>query len=134
MCSPFFMTPLTLFVFFIVVLILFLLQYSCFTLLCYFLLYSKVSQPSVQSLSHIRLFTTPRNAACQVSLSITNSWSLHKLTSTKSVMPSNHLIFCLSLLLPPSIFPSVSVFSNESVFCIRWPKYWSFSFSIQSFQ
>ena len=68
-------------------------------------------------------------AACQASLSITNSWSLPKLVSIESVMPSNHLILCRPHLLPPSIFPSIRVFSNESVLCIRWPKYWSFSIS-----
>ena len=68
--------------------------------------------------------------ACQASLSIINSWSLLKLTSIELVMPSNHLILCRPLLLPPSIFPSISVFSSESALCIRWPKYWSFSFSI----
>ena len=73
---------------------------------------------------------TPWTAACQASLSITNSWSLIKLMSIESVMPSNHLIPCHPLLLSPSIFPSVRVFSNESVLCIRWPKYWSFSFRI----
>ena len=73
---------------------------------------------------------TPRTAACQASLSITNSWSLLKLMSIKSVTPYNHLILCHLLLLPPSIFPSITVFSNESVLGIRWPKYWSFSFSI----
>ena len=85
---------------------------------------------SVQSLSHVRLFATPWTAARQASLSITNSRSLLKLMSIKLVMPSNHLILCRPLLLPPSIFPSIRVFSNESVLCIRWPKYWSFSFSI----
>ena len=85
---------------------------------------------SVQLLSHVRLFATPRTAAFQASLSITNSWSLLKLMSIESVMPSNNLIFCHPLLLPPSIFPSIRVFSNESALCIRWPKYWSFSFSI----
>ena len=84
----------------------------------------------VQSLSRVWLFATLWTAARQASLSITNSWSLPKLMSIKSVMPSNHLILCHPLLLPPSIFPSISVFSNESVLCIRWPKYWSFSFSI----
>ena len=73
---------------------------------------------------------TPWTTAHQASLSITNSWSLHKLVSIASVMPSNHLILCRPLLLPPSIFPSIRDFSNESVFHIRWPKYWSFSFSI----
>ena len=75
-------------------------------------------------------FATPWTAARQAFLSITNSQSLLKLMSTVLVMPSNHLIFCRPLLLPPSIFPSIRVFSNESVLCIRWPKYWSFSFSI----
>ena len=73
---------------------------------------------------------TPWSAAHQASLSITNSWSLLKLLSIESVMPSNHLILCHSLLLPPSIIPSIRVFSNESVLHIRWPKYWTFSFSI----
>ena len=85
---------------------------------------------SVQSLSHVQLFVTPWTVARQVSLSITNSQGLLKLMSIKLVMPSNHLIFCHPLLLPPLIFPSIRVFSNESVLRIRWPKYWSFSFSI----
>jgi len=85
---------------------------------------------SIQSLSHVRLFATSWTAACQASLSITNSWSLLKLMSIESVMPSNHLILCCPLLLLPSIFPSIKVFSNESVLHIRWPKYWSFNFSI----
>ena len=85
---------------------------------------------SVQSLSHVRLFVTPWTAADQASLSITNSWSLFKLMSIESVIPSNHLILCRPLLLLPSIFPSIRVFSHESVLCIRWPKYWRFSFSI----
>ena len=85
---------------------------------------------SVQSLSRVQLFATPWTAACQASLSITNSQSFLKLMSVESVMPSNHLILCHPLLLPPSIFPSIRVFSNESVLHIRWPKYWSFSFSI----
>ena len=84
----------------------------------------------VQLLSCVRLFATPWTAACQPSLSITNSRSLLKLMSTESVMPSNHLILCHSLLLLPSIIPSIRVFSNELVLHIRWPKYWSFSFSI----
>ena len=84
---------------------------------------------SVQSLSRVRLFATPWTAAYHASLSITNSWSLLKLMSIESVMPSNHLILCHPLLLP-SIFPSIRVFSNESVLRIRWPKDWSFSFSI----
>ena len=85
---------------------------------------------SVQSLSHVRLFVTPWMAARQASLSITNSRSLLKLMSIDSVMPSNHLILCHPLLLLPSIFPRIRVFSNESALCIRCPKYWSFSFSI----
>ena len=85
---------------------------------------------SVQSLSHVQLFVTPWTAACQPSLSFTNSWSLLKLMSIESMMPSNHLILFRSLLLLPSIFPSIRVFSNELVLHIRWPKYWSFSFSI----
>ena len=85
---------------------------------------------SVQSLSRVQLFATPWNAARQASLSITNSRSLLKLISIESVMPSNHLILCCPLLLPLSIFPSIRVFSNESVLCIRWPKYRSFSFTI----
>ena len=75
-------------------------------------------------------FATPWTTARHASLSITNSWSLLKLMSIESVMPSNHLILCRPLLLPPSIFPSIRVTSNESALCIRWPKYWSFSFSI----
>ena len=82
---------------------------------------------SVQSLSHVQLLATPWTTACQASLSITKSWSLLKLMSIASVMPSNHLILCCPLLLP-SIFPSIRVFSNELVLHIRWPKYWSFSF------
>ena len=85
---------------------------------------------SVQLLSHVRLFATPGTAACQASLSITHSWSLPKLMSIESVMPSGYLILCRPLLLLPSIFPSIRVFSNESVLLIRWPKYWSFSFNI----
>ena len=84
---------------------------------------------SVQLLSRVWLFTTPQTAACQASLSITNSQSLLKLMS-ESVMPSNHLILYRPLLLLPSIFPSIRVFSNESALCIRWPQYWSFSFNI----
>ena len=84
---------------------------------------------SVQSLSCVRLFATPWTAACQASLSIMNSQSLLKLMSSESVMPPNHLILCHPLL-PPSVFPSIRVFSNESALCIRWPKYWSFSFNI----
>ena len=85
---------------------------------------------SVQLLSRVQLFVTPWTSAHQASLSITNSWSLLKLMSIEVVMPSNHLILCHPLLLPPSIFPRISVFSNESLLCIRWPKYWSFSFSV----
>ena len=85
---------------------------------------------SVQSLSCVQLFVTPWSAACQGSLSITDSRSLHKLTSIKSVMPSNDLILCHLLRLPPSVFPSIKVFSSEPVLCIRWPKYLSFSFNI----
>ena len=85
---------------------------------------------SVQSLSRFRLFATPWTAAHQASLSITNSQSLPKLISIELVIPSNHLILCRSLLLPPSIFPSIRVFTNESGLCITWPKYWSFSFNI----
>jgi len=86
----------------------------------------EVQFSSVQSFSHVQLFATPWTAACQASLSISNSQSL----SIKSVMLYNHLILCWPLILLPSIFPSIRVFSNESVLCIRWPKYWSFSFSI----
>ena len=86
----------------------------------------------VQSLSRVRLFPTPWTAAHQASLSITNSWSLLKLISIELVMPSNHLILCRPLLLPPCVFPSIRVFSNESVLLIRWPKYWSFSFSLSN--
>ena len=98
------------------------------------ILFSKYSFPtslySVQSLSHVWLFATPWTAAHQASLSITNSWNLFKLMSIESVMPSNHLILCRPLLLLPSIFLSIWVNSNESVSRIRWPKYWSLSFSI----
>ena len=82
--------------------------------------------------SHVRLFVTPRTAACQASLPITRSQSLIKLMSIELVMPSNHLILCLPLLLLPSIFPSIRVFSNESILPISWPNYWSFSYSINS--
>ena len=91
---------------------------------------SSVQFSSVQSLSHVWLFATPWTTAQQPSLSITNSQSLLRLISIELVMPSNHLILCHPLLLLPSIFPSIRIFSNESVLCIRWPKYWSFSFSI----
>ena len=92
-------------------------------------MYNKFGISSIQSLSRAWLFETPWTAAHQASLSINNFWSLLKLTSTESVMPSNHLILCCPLLLP-SIFPSIRVFSNESVLHIRWTKYWSFTFSI----
>ena len=88
---------------------------------------------SVQVLSHVWLFATPRTAACQASLSIINSQSLLKIMSVELVMPSNHLILCHPLLFLPSLFPSIRVFSSESVLHIRWPKYWSFSFSISCF-
>ena len=89
-----------------------------------------MSFSSLQLLSHVRFFATLWTAACQASLSITNSQNLLKLLFIKSVMSSNHLIFCCPLFILPSIFPSIRVSSNESVLCIRWPKYWSFSFSI----
>ena len=95
--------------------------------LCRIQLYS-----SVQSLSRVQLFVTPWSAACQASLSITNSQSLLRLMSIESMMPSSHLILCHPLLLLPSIFPSLGFFSNESVLHIRWPKYWSFSISLSN--
>ena len=85
-----------------------------------------------QLLSHVQLFVTPWTSGCQASLSLTNSQTLLKLMSIESVMPSNYLILCHPLLLLPLIFPSIRVFSNESVLHIKWPKYWSFSFSISS--
>ena len=85
---------------------------------------------SVQLLIHVRLFATPGTTACQASLSITNSQSPPKPMSIVSVMPSSHLILCCPPLLPPSIFPSLRVFPNESALCMRWPKHWSFSFNI----
>ena len=91
---------------------------------------TSVQFSSIQLLSCVRYFTTPWTAARKASLSIIISRSLLKFMSIESVMPSNHLILCHPLLLPPSIFPSIRVFSNESVFCIRWPECWSFSFSI----
>ena len=100
-------------------------MYSCFTMLCQFLVYTLV-----QLLNHVQLFATPQTAAYQASLSITNSQNSLKLMSTELVMPSNHLILCHPLLLLPSNFPSIRVFSNESVLRIRLPNYWSFSFSI----
>ena len=92
--------------------------------------YLETSVSSVQSPSHVRLFTTPWTTASRASLSITSSWSLLRLISIESVMPFNHLILCRPLLLLPSVFPSIRVFSNESVLHIRWPKYWNFSFNI----
>ena len=91
---------------------------------------SNLQFSSVQSLSHVQLFVTPWTSARQASLSITNSSSLLKLMSIELVMPSNHLILCRPLLLLPSILASIRVFPNESALCIRWPKYWSFSFNI----
>ena len=102
----------------------FVLMFSCLSYL-YALAIKLFS--SVQSSSHVRLFVIPWTAAHQASLSITNSWSLLILMSIKSVMPSNNLILCCSLLLPPAIFSSIRVFSNESVLYIRWPNHWSFS-------
>ena len=95
-----------------------------------FHLFSSVQFSSVQKLSHVQLFVTPWIAVCQASLSITNSRRLLTLMSIELVMPSSHLILCRPLLLLPPIPPSSRVFSNESTLCIRWPKYWSFSFSI----
>ena len=96
----------------------------------FYLMVSPLTVSSVQSLSCVRLFETPCTAAHQASLSITNSRSLLRLMSIESVMPSNNFILCRPLLLLPSIFPSIRVFSNESALHIRWPKYWSFSFNI----
>ena len=89
-----------------------------------------ISSVQFSSVSRVQLFATPWIVAHQASLSISNSWSLLKLTSVESVMPSNHLILGRPLLLPPSVFPSIRVFTSESVLCIRWPKYWSFSLNI----
>jgi len=142
----------------IVIIIQHIIVCYCYNLNCYIQVYSKVIQlhiyifniyiysvtythiyiyitnsqrvSSVQLLSRVQLFVTPRTAAHQASLSITNSESPPKPMSIKSVMPSNHLILCHPLLLLPSIFPSIRVFSNESAFHIRWPRYWSFSFNI----
>ena len=109
------------------------LSYTCISLnidqIPYFL--NVINQIcSFQWLSHVRLFVTLWTAACQASLIITNSWRLLKLISIESEILANHLILCCPLLHPPSIFPSIRIFSNESVLLIRWPKYWSFSFSI----
>ena len=97
---------------------------------CQYLAFVFLVISSVQSPSGVQLFATPWTAACQASLSIINPWNLLKLTSIESVMPSNHLILCCPLLLLPSIFPSITDFSKESVLRIRWPKYWSVTFSI----
>ena len=99
-----------------------LMRLACYT--------RTVQFSSVQSLSRIRLFATPWTSALQASPSITNSRSSPKFTSIESVMPSNHFIICHPLLFPPSIFPNIRVFPNESAILIRWPKYWSFSFNI----
>ena len=88
----------------------------------------------VQSLSHVRLFATPWTVACQAFLSFTISWSLLKLMSIESLMTSNHLILCRPLLLLPSVFPSIRVFSNKLAVHIKWPKYWIFSFSISLYK
>ena len=96
-------------------------------------LFVRLPLSSVQSVSHEWLFATPWTAACQASLSIINSQSLFEFMSIMSVMPSNYLILCHTILLLPWIFPSIRVFSSESVLHIRWPKYWSFSFSISPF-
>ena len=114
------------------------MERNYFTMLCQLLLCSNVSQRSVQfssaqSLSHVWLFVTPWTTAHQAFLSFTNAQSLLKLMSIESVIPSNHLILCCPLLLLPSIFPSIRVFSNKSVLRIMWPMYWSFSFSISPF-
>ena len=101
-------------------------QQGCVLSPCLF----NLNAESVQSFSRVWLFVTPWSAACQASLSITNSWSLLKRMSIGLVMPSKHLILCFPLLLLPSKVPSIRVFSNESALCIRWPEYWSFSFSI----
>ena len=105
-------------------------EHTC-TCLCYtwvaMQIFSYTQFSSVQSLSRVRLFATPWIAACQASLSITNSWSSRRLMSIESVMPSGHLILCRPLLLLPPIPPSIRVFTNESTLRMRWPKYWSFS-------
>ena len=111
---------------------------TCISCICRLILYcwdtreapSWFQFSSVQSLSHVWLFVTPWTAACQASLSITNSRSLLRLISIESVMTSNHLFLCCPLLLLPSILPRIRVFSNESALLIRWPKFWSFSFTI----
>ena len=100
---------------------------------CLFCCLEYIQFSTVQSLSCVQLFVTPCTAANQASFSITNSQSLLKLMSIESVIPSKHLTLCLPLLLLPSIFPSIKVFSDESVLHIRWPKHWSLSFSISPF-
>ena len=106
-------------------------MYTCYiTFVCVFLLLICLQFSSAELLSCVQLFVTPWTAARQAFLSITNSWSFLKLMSIESVMPSNHLILCHPLVLLPSIFPSIRVLSNESALCMRWPKYWSFSFNI----
>ena len=100
------------------------------TSFCPYFMYNKFQFSSVQSLSRVQLFATSWIVACQASLSITNSQSLPKPMSIESVMPSSHLILCRPLLLLPPVLPSIRVFSNESTLHMRWPKYWSFSFSI----
>ena len=108
---------------------------ECYHMSCWTLNMRNISVQfsSFQSLSHVWLFATPWIAARQASLSITNPWTSLKLTSIESVMPSSHLILCHPLLLLPPIPPIIKVFSNESTLCIRWPKYWSFSFSISPY-
>ena len=107
-----------------------MVSYNLHSRLVIYTLHSSDQIRSDQSLSHVRLFATPRIAARQASLSITNSRSSHRLTSIKSVMSSSHLILRRPLLLLPPIPPSIRIFSNESTLHMRWPKYWSFSFSI----
>ena len=106
------------------------MSYQCLHLSTCFKAFPRRQPSSVQSLSHVQLFATPWTAAHQASLSITNTRSLLKFMSIESVMPSIHLILYRPLLLPSSFFPSIRVYSNESVLPIRWPKYWSFSFNI----
>ena len=122
--------------FLLTILVLCFLLFWIFICLLWFwliILHNSIFSPlfnSLQSLNNVQLFVTPWTAAHQAYLSITNSWSLLQLMSIMSVMPSNHLILCCPLLLPPSLFPSIRVFSMESVLCIRWTKKWTFSFSI----